>query len=165
MTGLRSSSSSSRAEPHADIEQAATFRAELRRFLNRIEVATGEAGLTPQRFDLLLAIKAAGDEATINELCSDLNMQQTAVTELVKRAQENGLVTRTQSTVDRRVVLVHTTANADARFDRAFSALQADHTALVGALERVMGTLDAPQPELHSALEIHALSDVAPPLA
>ena len=74
----------SRSSIQAEIEHAAAFRAELRRFLARTETATTDAGLTPQRYDLLLAIKAAGGKATINELCSYLEMRQTGVTELVK---------------------------------------------------------------------------------
>ena len=58
----------SRSSGQSEIEHAAAFRAELRRFLARTETATGEAGLTPQRYDLLLAIKAAGGQATINDL-------------------------------------------------------------------------------------------------
>jgi DNA-binding MarR family transcriptional regulator len=156
--GLRSSS---RVKPQAEVEQAAAFRAELRRFLNRGDAATTEAGLTPQRFDLLLVIKAVGGEATINELCKHLDMRQTAVTELVKRAEEAGFVTRTQSKVDRRVVLVRSTAAAEARLERGLAALQADHGALMSALDRLKNTLAAPVPELHASLEAPPFSDAA----
>ncbi len=111
------------------------------------------AGLTPQRYDLILALKAAGGESTINELCTALDMRQTAVTELVKRAEEAGLVTRNQSTVDRRVVLVRATADAEARFERGYSALHADRAALAGALELLKETLQPAGPELHPSLE------------
>ena len=150
------------SEARAEIEQAAKFRAELRRFLSRSDEASAEAGLTPQRFDLLLAINDAGGEATINELCAHLEMRQTAVTELVKRAQEAGLVTRTQSTVDRRVVLVRSTSDADARFERGFAALEVDRPGLVAALERLKSTLEPPAPELHASLEVPPFGEASP---
>ena len=135
-------SSSSRLEVSAEIEQAAAFRSALRRLLDRVELATGDAGLTPQRYDLLLAITAAGGESTINELCAHLDMRQTAVTELVKRAEDSGLVTRTPSTVDRRVVLVHATPEADVRFKRCFTALSADRAYFLSALGHLEETLE-----------------------
>lgn len=144
----------SQSSTQAEIEHAAAFRAELRRFLARTETATAEAGLTVQRYDLLLAIKAAGGPATINELCSYLQMRQTAVTELVKRAEEAGLAIRTQSTVDRRVVLVSITEEAERRFERGFDALRSNRAALAEALELMKATFETPPAvKLHPALE------------
>jgi DNA-binding MarR family transcriptional regulator len=148
----------------AEIEHAASFRAELRRFLARTETATSEAGLTPQRYDLLLAIKSAAGQATISELCNHLQMRQTAVTELVKRAEEAGLVVRTQSTVDRRVVLVSITTEAETRLARGFEALRDDRAALSEALTALKNSLGEPHVELHPALEPPAGFD-APPAA
>ena len=143
----------SRRSIQAAIEHAAAFRAELRRFLARTDTATTHAGLTPQRYDLLLAIKAAGGQATINELCSYLQMRQTAVTELVKRAEEAKLTVRTQSTVDRRAVVVTITAEAETRLKRGVDALHEDRVALGDALELLAETFRGPVPELHPVLE------------
>jgi DNA-binding MarR family transcriptional regulator len=136
----------------AEVEHAAAFRAELRRFLARTDSVTAEAGLTTQRYDLLLAIKAAGGQASINELCTKLEMRQTAVTELVKRAQEAGLVVRTRSTTDRRVVHVSVTDEAETRLWKVFESLRADRASLASALEHLRASLDSP-PALHPALE------------
>jgi DNA-binding MarR family transcriptional regulator len=139
------------APPHAshdEFEHAAAFRAELRRFLSRTELATTEAGLTPQRYDLLLAIKAAHGQATIGELCRQLQMRQTAVTELVKRTEEAGLVLRTQSDRDRRVVLVTLTESGEQRLLQGFAALRTDRAALAEALVLLKTTLDASPPGL-----------------
>ena len=143
----------SRSSIEAELEHEAAFRADLRRFLARTETATTAAGLTPQRYDLLLAIKAAGGEATINELCSCLQMRQTAGTELVRRAEEAKLTVRTQSAVDRRVVLVTITPDAETRLRRGFDALHDDRVALAEALELLAETLRARVPELHRVLE------------
>ena len=87
-------------EIREELERIAAFRTELRRFLRRTATVTADAGLTPQRYDLLLMIKAAPDgreQSTVTELCESLQLRQTAVTELVKRAEEAGLVARQQS--------------------------------------------------------------------
>jgi DNA-binding MarR family transcriptional regulator len=127
----------------AEIEHAAAFRAELRRFLSRTESAAAEAGLTSQRYDLVLAIRAAGGASTINELCRQLHMRQTAVTELVKRAEEAGLVTRSQSTSDRRVVIVRNTADAEMRLARCVELLRSEREALSESLGQVIATFES----------------------
>ncbi len=134
---------SGKGSSNDELQSAASFRAALRHFLSRTEIATTEAGLTPQRYDLLLAITAAGGEATINGLCRHLQMRQTAVTELVKRSEEAGLVTRTQSTLDRRVVLVHPTREGEQRLRRGFEALRDDRVSLAAALRLLTSTFEA----------------------
>ena len=73
-----------------ELASAAAFRTELRRFLRRTDAVAAEAGLTAQRYDLLLMIQSAGgrDGVRVTELCELLEMQQPAVSELVKRAAE-----------------------------------------------------------------------------
>jgi DNA-binding MarR family transcriptional regulator len=127
----------------AEIEHAAALRADLRRFLSRTESAAAEAGLTLQRYDLVLTIRAAGGASTINQLGRALHMRQTAVTELVKRAQEAGLVTRTQSTADRRVVIVRNTADAETRLARCVELLRSERAVLSQALEQVIASFEA----------------------
>ena len=117
-----------------ELEGAAAFRAELRRFLRRTETALAETGLTPRRYDLLIALRAAGGEATINNLASLLQMRQNAVTELVKRAEAAGVARRTRSTRDRRVVNVTLTPEGERRLRRGFEALRGERAALAEAL-------------------------------
>ena len=72
-----------------ELESAAAFRTQLRRFLRRTDVVTSQAGLTTQRYDLLLMLKSADREGRgvrLTDLCELLQLQQTAVTELVKRS-------------------------------------------------------------------------------
>ncbi len=155
----------SRSLVPAEIGHAAAFRAELRRFLARTEAATASAGLTPQRYDLLLAIKAAGGEATINQLCSHLQMRQSAVTELVKRAEEASLTVRTQSTLDRRRVLVTLTPEAETRLKRGFDALHDDRVGLAAALDGVALSIRATGPEGRPLLEpLFGVEPLLPPV-
>jgi len=121
----------------AELERAAAFRAELRRFLRRTEDVTTGAGLTPQRYDLLLMIKTAGADGVgvrVTELCELLQLQQPAVTELVKRAEEARLVVRRSSAEDGRVSLLSLTPEGDRRLMKAFTSLQGDREALAGSL-------------------------------
>jgi len=121
---------------HGELVRAAAFRSELRRFLRRSESAAADVGLTPQRYDLLLQLKAAPDgHSTVTDLCRRLHLRQTAVTELVKRAEDAGLVRRRRSDRDRRVFLLELTEDGDRRVTRAFRAIRRDRTALVEALQ------------------------------
>jgi DNA-binding MarR family transcriptional regulator len=121
-----------------ELARAAAFRSELRRFLNRSDMIVAKVGLTPQRYDLLLQLKAAPDgHSTVTELGKRLYLRQTAVTELVKRAEEAGLVRRRRSDRDRRVFLLELTEDGDQRVTRVFHALRRDRVALARAFEQL----------------------------
>jgi DNA-binding MarR family transcriptional regulator len=84
---------------------AAKFRAELRQFLRRSEDCSRRYGITPRQHLLLLQIAGApGGTTTVSELVSSLALTQSAVTELVQRAEAAGLVQRAASRDDGRVV-------------------------------------------------------------
>jgi DNA-binding MarR family transcriptional regulator len=77
---------------------AAAFRTELRRFLRRSEEASRQVGITPAQHLLLLQIAGSDDErSTVSELVDRLILTQSAVTELVQRAELAGLVSRQTS--------------------------------------------------------------------
>lgn len=120
----------------AELARAAAFRTELRRFLRRTDTVAAEAGLTPQRYDLLLMIRSAGgaDGVRVTELCDLLQMTQTAVTELVKRAEEAGLIERRVAPDDARGWLLRLTREGERRFVEAFIGLRGDRGALAEAL-------------------------------
>lgn len=114
--------------------RVAEFRSALRRFLRRSEQAARRFGLTPQRYLLLLMIKGApsGDQlSTVTELSDRLQLAQSTVTELVGRAEEAGLVARTQSADDARVALLRLTAEGERRLDHVFDELEADRQQLL----------------------------------
>jgi DNA-binding MarR family transcriptional regulator len=121
-----------------EVVRAAAFRSELRRFLHRSEAVAAQMGLTPQRYDLLLQLKAAPNGySTVTELGKRLHLRQTAVTELVKRAEEAGLVKRRRSDSDRRVFLLELTEDGDRRVTRVFNALRRDRAAFARAFEQL----------------------------
>jgi DNA-binding MarR family transcriptional regulator len=115
------------------VDRVAEFRTQLRRFLLRTEAVTSGSNLTPQRYDLLLMIKAAdrnGHGVRLTDLCDRLQMKQTAVTELVKRTEQAGLVDRHRSPHDGRVSLLRLTAEGERRLVGVFEALREDRESL-----------------------------------
>ena len=105
----------------------------LRSFVRESEHSARRSGLTPQRYLLLLLVKGAEDgseRATISELARRLHLAQSTVTELVDRTEGAGLVRRSASEDDRRVVYVELTEEGDQRFAHAFRALSEERRLL-----------------------------------
>jgi DNA-binding MarR family transcriptional regulator len=96
--------------PDNEYTPAANFRAELRRFLRRSEESARKHGVTPRQHLLLLMIAGAdGGSSTVSALVERLQLTQSAVTELVQRAEEAGFVERRPSRSDGRVVELRVT--------------------------------------------------------
>lgn len=120
-----------------ELQRAAAFRSALRQFLARTNEVAASTGLTAQRYDLLLAIKTGdGETSTVSELVKRLSLPQPAVTELVKRAEEAGLIERSPG-VDRRVSMLRLTPGADERLSQAFVALRAERLQLADSMRAV----------------------------
>ena len=116
-----------------DVIAVAEFRAALRQFLRRSERVARQSGLTPQRHLLLLMIKGApnGDEqSTVTQLSERLQLAQSTVTELVRRAEEAGLIERTQSQRDARVAHLRLTAEGERRLMLSFTELETERAQL-----------------------------------
>lgn len=130
-----------------ELLRAAAFRSSLRTFLARTDDVSGAAGLTPQRYDLLLMIKTAeGETSTVTELSDRLALKQPAVTELVKRAEESRLVERTKSPLDGRVALLRLTRTGERQLLEAFLALRDERRALAEAMGEVANAFRASAP-------------------
>jgi DNA-binding MarR family transcriptional regulator len=111
----------------------ADFRAALRRFLRRSERVARSSGLTPQRYLLMLMIKGAADgsqRSTVTELADRLQLAQSTVTELVRRAEEVGLVMREPSSVDGRVAYLRLTDEGERRLTQSFTELATERADL-----------------------------------
>ena len=103
----------------------AAFRSALRSFLRSSEQIARANRLTPQRHLLLLMIKGAPDgseTATVTDLVERLELAQSTVTELVKRAEESGLVRREGAEHDGRVARLQLTDEGERRLARVFRA-------------------------------------------
>ena len=118
----------------ADVIHVAAFRAALRSFLRTSEQIAQANGLTPQRHLLLLMIKGAPDgseRSTVTELSRRLQLAQHTVTELVGRTVRAGLIRRTASAEDRRVVYLSLTAKGERKLADSFRDLDAERRALI----------------------------------
>jgi DNA-binding MarR family transcriptional regulator len=123
----------SRGVAKGDAIRVAAFRSALRSFLRRSEEIARANGLTPRRHLLLLLIKGAPDgsqRATITDLAQRMQLAQTTVTELVKRAVEVGLLTRERSPTDARVMYLRLTDEGERRLARVFRSHQAEREKL-----------------------------------
>src|SRR5256714_11260161 len=123
-----------------DFSAVADFRAALRQFLRRSERIARQCGLTPQRYLLLLMIKGAAngsEQSTVTELSERLQLAQSTVTELVRRAEESGLLEREQSHTDARVVHLRLTPEGSRRLEAAFTGLATERSQLREAFEHL----------------------------
>jgi DNA-binding MarR family transcriptional regulator len=127
-----------------DVARVADFRAALRRFLRTTERNARSAGLTPQRYLLLLMIKGAADgseRSTVTELAERLQLAQSTVTELVSRAEENGLIDRERSASDGRIAYLRLSREGERRLGLSFTSNEAEREALREAFEHLEGAL------------------------
>jgi DNA-binding MarR family transcriptional regulator len=104
----------------ADFEALAQFRFGIRRYLRFSEEIVRRHGLTPQHYQLLLALKGCPERewATVVELAERLQLRHHSVVELINRAQKQGLVERMRHPDDGRAVRVALTAEGDATVGR-----------------------------------------------
>jgi DNA-binding MarR family transcriptional regulator len=86
----------------------AELRYRIRLFLREGDAVAHAAGLEPQQYLLLLAIRGLpeGEEATVRTLAERLVLKHHSVVELVDRLEMRGYVRRTRGREDRRRVLV-----------------------------------------------------------
>jgi DNA-binding MarR family transcriptional regulator len=127
----------------ADAVPVAEFRAALRGFLRTSERNARAAGLTPQRYLLLLMIKGAPDQSeqsTVTELAERLQLAQSTVTELVSRAEEIGLVERERSSEDGRIAILRLSPEGDRRLAQVFTSNERERQALSRAFEHLQST-------------------------
>ena len=118
---------------------AAEFRAQLRRFLRRSEEIARRIGITPRQYALLLQIAASEDgSSTVTQLVEQLQLTQSAVTELVQRAEHAGLVRRRASPTDGRVVELSLSEAGEARVAEMHTALGPERA----QLRRMIDALD-----------------------
>jgi len=86
----------------------AELRYRLRLFLREGDAAARSAGLEPQQYLMLLAIRGLpdGNSAKIRSLADSLLIKHHSAVELVDRLEVRGLVRRTRGRQDRRQVLI-----------------------------------------------------------
>lgn len=127
------------------VRAAAELRANLRDFMRASDRVLRAHDLTPERYELLLAIKGAPDgseRATVGQLAEALGVAQSSVTQLVRRAEDAGLLRREVSTSDARVRYLRLTSKGERQLAKAIAALGPERERLAEICSRLQGSLD-----------------------
>ena len=92
----------------AEYQALAELRYLIRKFVREGDAVAQTAGLEPQQYLLLLAIRGLpqGEEATIRALADRLALKHHSAVELIDRLEAHGYVRRSRNRDDRRRVLV-----------------------------------------------------------
>jgi DNA-binding MarR family transcriptional regulator len=131
----------------SEFEALAAFRFAIRSYLRFSEQTVRAHGLTPQQYQLMLALKGfPGREwATVTELADRLQLRHHTVVELIDRAARQDLVARTADPDDARVARI-VLADAGEQALGLLSALHRDELArMADALTPPRWTQQAPQ--------------------
>ena len=89
-----------------DYAQLAAFRHALRGFMRFSEAAAGKAGLTTQHYQAMLVLRGCPDDqrVSISDLAQQLFIKHNSAVGLVDRLEQEKLIVRAPSSVDRRKV-------------------------------------------------------------
>lgn len=121
-----------------EYERLAEFRYELRRYLRQTELEARKLDLTPQHYQLMLAVKGfpGRDWANITELAERLQIRHNAVIGLVNRAETRGLLERRPDSNggDRRIVEIHLTEQGEQALLQLASALHDERARMRSAM-------------------------------
>ena len=122
----------------------AEFRHQIRRYLRFAEGAAREAGLLPQQYQALLALKGMPPEQpTIGDLADYLQIQPHSAVTLVDRLEERDLVRRQPGEEDRRKVFVILTPEGERMLRRLAAAHRAELQTIGPSLVRTLSRLIA----------------------
>jgi len=120
------------------------LRPRLRRFLQEGDVTARDAGLEPQQYLLLLAIRGLpeGQIATISTLAERLSLRHHSTVELIDRMEARGYVRRVKGREDRRQVLVALQPKGEKLLEKVVAQriieLRSHGRALVSAISSVL---------------------------
>ncbi len=128
----------------AEYRALAELRYLIRKFVGEGDAAARAAGLEPQQYLLLLALRGLpeGEEATIRTLADRLALKHHSVVELIDRLEMHGYVRRSRSRDDRRRVLVALLPRGEKLLEEVagdrIGELRASGAALVGAISALL---------------------------
>jgi len=116
----------------------------IRKFLQEGDATARDAGLEPQQYLLLLAIRGlqAGQEPSIRALADRLALRHHSTVELIDRLEAHGLVKRTRGREDRRQVLVSLQTRGEKLLEKVVAKriveLRSHGHALVAAISKLL---------------------------
>ena len=124
----------------------AGWRHALRRFLNFSHEAARSAGMSPQHYQALLALKGAPDTArlSIGELATQLQLRHHSAVGLVNRLGDRGLIRRIDSQTDGRRVELALTARGERIIARMAVIHLRELRQLGPEMRRLLGAITRP---------------------
>ena len=128
----------------AEYQALAELRYRIRKFVREGDSVARTAGLEPQQYLLLLAIRGLpeGEEATIRALADRLALKHHSAVELIDRLEAHGYVRRSRSRDDRRRVLVSLLPRGEKLLEQVarhrISELRSTGAALVQAISALL---------------------------
>ncbi len=128
----------------AEYQALAEFRYQLASFLRRRRDAAQEAGIEPQQYELLLAVKGLSSDKkpTIKQIAEQLRLQHHSTVELTTRLVNRGLIRRERAKDDRRSVLLSVTKDGQRAMDQvvqySLEQLREEAPGLLKTLSRLL---------------------------
>jgi DNA-binding MarR family transcriptional regulator len=128
----------------AEYRALAELRYRIRLFLREGDAVAHAAGLEPQQYLLLLAIRGLpeGEEAKVRTLAERLALKHHSVVELIDRLEAHGFVVRSRNREDRRRVLVSLLPRGERLLEQVarhrISELRSSGHQLVRAIEELL---------------------------
>jgi DNA-binding MarR family transcriptional regulator len=130
----------------AEYRALAELRYRIRKFVREGDAVARSAGLEPQQYLILLAIRGMpeGEEPTIRSLAERLALKHQSTVELIDRLESHGYVRRIRSRDDRRRVFVSLLPRGEQLLEEVaqqrISELRASGAAFVNAISALLET-------------------------
>lgn len=143
--------------PSSDYRALAELRFRIRQFICEGDAAAYEAGLEPQQYLMLLALRGLpeGEEPTVRSLSERLMIKHHSTVELIDRMEKRGYVRRTRGIEDRREVRVSLLPKGQKQLDavvrQRMVELRSTGKDLVRAIEAILQASKNGVPKRRSA--------------
>ncbi len=140
----------------AEYRALAELRHRIRVFVGEGDAVARAAGLEPQQYLLLLALRGLpeGEDATIRTLADRLALKHHSAVELIDRLEMHGYVRRSRSRDDRRRVLVALLPRGEKLLEQVardrIGELRASGATLVNTISALLENGGSPRPAKHA---------------
>lgn len=136
----------------SEYRSLAELRYRLRKFLQEGDATARQAGLEPQQYLLLLAIRGLPDgmTATISTLAERLSLRHHSTVELIDRMEARGYLRRVRAKEDRRQVIISLQPKGEKLLEKVVAQriveLRSHGRALVSAISSLLESKSSSRP-------------------